>query len=313
MPRDLPPLNALKAFEAAARTGGFVAAARELQVTPAAVSQQVKNLERFFGKQLFLRHRNRLSLTDAGLAVFADSTQALERLAAMTQRTFQGEVRSRLIVSVLPSVASHWLAGRLTGRPSRHPDGFFHLEPALRVDLRVEEDPVDFARHGIDVRICYGAHLYPELAVTQLARDEVLPLCAPALVNSGAVEPGRPGSLADRTLIHTDWGPSFASHPTWADWFERAGLDRAPDAGQGHRVGMSSLAIDLAAAGAGVALGQRLLAAEAVADGRLVAPFGPALPLGHPYCAVHPHAKARKPAVRAFVDWAAQAAAAGGG
>ena len=302
MTRKLPPLNALKAFEAAARSGGYVPAARELRVSPAAVSQQVKNLERFFDKQLFVRHHNRLALTDAGLAVFADSTQALDRLAVMTQRTFQGEVRTRLVVSVLPSVASHWLGRRLA---------YYHgLDPATRLDLRVEEDPVDFARHGIDIRICYGAHLYPDLANTLLVQDEVLPLCAPALLDRGTVKASAPEALPDSALIHTNWGPSFASHPTWADWFARAGLRRAPEVGQGHRVAMSGLAIDLAAAGAGVALGQRLLAGDELADGRLVAPFGQAIPLGHPYCAVHAHAKAQKPAVRAFVDWAARAAGA---
>lgn len=301
MSRKLPPLNALKAFEAAARTGGTVPAARELGVSPAAVSQQVKNLERFFDKQLFVRHHNRLSLTDAGLAVFADSADALERLAAMTARTFEGEVRSRLIVSVLPSVASHWLSRRLAG--------FLALDPATRLDLRVEEDPVDFARHGIDVRICYGAHLYPELANSLLIQDEVLPLCAPALLADGRVDPAAPEALADTALIHTSWGPSFASHPTWADWFARLGAERTPDVGRGHRVGMSALAIDLAAAGAGVALGQRLLAADALAVGRLVAPFALAIPLGHPYCAVHAHAKSQKPAVKAFVDWVTRAAA----
>jgi LysR family glycine cleavage system transcriptional activator len=299
-------LNALKAFEAAARTGGYVPAARELSVSPAAVSQQVKNLERFFDKRLFVRHHNRLSLTDAGLAVFADSSEALERLAAMTLRTFEGEVRSRLIVSVLPSVASHWLIRRLNRRLT----GFLARDPAIRLDIRVEEDPVDFARHGIDIRICYGTHLYPDLANTLLVQDEVLPLCAPVLMNQGVLDPTSPGSLPDTALIHTNWGPSFVSHPTWADWFARAGLDRAPDVGQGHRVGMSSLAIDLAVAGAGIALGQRLLAGDEIANGRLVAPFGQSIPLGHPYCAVHAHAKAQKPAVRAFVDWAARTAAA---
>jgi LysR family glycine cleavage system transcriptional activator len=299
-------LNALKAFEAAARAGGYVPAARELSVSPAAVSQQVKNLERFFDKRLFVRHHNRLSLTDAGLAVFADSSEALERLAAMTLRTFEGEVRSRLIVSVLPSVASHWLIRRLNRRLT----GFLARDPAIRLDIRVEEDPVDFARHGIDIRICYGTHLYPDLANTLLVQDEVLPLCAPVLMNQGVLDPTSPGSLPDTALIHTNWGPSFVSHPTWADWFARAGLDRAPDVGQGHRVGMSSLAIDLAVAGAGIALGQRLLAGDEIANGRLVAPFGQSIPLGHPYCAVHAHAKAQKPAVRAFVDWAARTAAA---
>jgi LysR family glycine cleavage system transcriptional activator len=299
-------LNALKAFEAAARTGGYVPAARELSVSPAAVSQQVKNLERFFDKRLFVRHHNRLSLTDAGLAVFADSSEALERLAAMTLRTFEGEVRSRLIVSVLPSVASHWLIRRLNRRLT----GFLARDPAIRLDIRVEEDPVDFARHGIDIRICYGTHLYPDLANTLLVQDEVLPLCAPVLMNQGVLDPTSPGSLPDTALIHTNWGPSFVSHPTWADWFARAGVDRAPDVGQGHRVGMSSLAIDLAVAGAGIALGQRLLAGDEIANGRLVAPFGQSIPLGHPYCAVHAHAKAQKPAVRTFVDWAARTAAA---
>jgi LysR family glycine cleavage system transcriptional activator len=299
-------LNALKAFEAAARAGGYVPAARELSVSPAAVSQQVKNLERFFDKRLFVRHHNRLSLTDAGLAVFADSSEALERLAAMTLRTFEGEVRSRLIVSVLPSVASHWLIRRLNRRLT----GFLARDPAIRLDIRVEEDPVDFARHGIDIRICYGTHLYPDLANTLLVQDEVLPLCAPVLMNQGVLDPTSPGSLPDTALIHTNWGPSFVSHPTWADWFARAGVDRAPDVGQGHRVGMSSLAIDLAVAGAGIALGQRLLAGDEIANGRLVAPFGQSIPLGHPYCAVHAHAKAQKPAVRAFVDWAARTAAA---
>ncbi len=304
MARKLPPLNALKAFEAAARTGGYVPAARELRVSPAAVSQQVKNLERFFEKQLFVRHHNRLSLTDAGLAVFADSAEALERLAAMTARTFEGEVRSRLVISVLPSVASHWLIRRLSRRLS----GFLALDPAIRLDIRVEEDPVDFARHGIDIRICYGAHLYPDLANTLLVQDEVLPLCAPVLLDSGALDVSSPRSLQDTALIHTNWGPSFASHPTWTDWFTWVGLDRVPDAGQGHRVGMSSLAIDLALAGAGVALGQRLLAGDEIANGGLVAPFGQSIPLGHPYCAVHAYAKAQKPAVRAFVDWAARTA-----
>ncbi len=306
MTRKLPPLNALKAFESAARTGGFVPAARELRVSPAAISQQVKNLERFFDKRLFVRHHNRLSLTDAGLAVFADSSEALERLAAMTLRTFEGEVRSRLIVSVLPSVASHWLNRRLNRRLT----GFLALDPAIRLDIRVEDDPVDFARHGIDVRICYGAHLYPDLANTLLVQDEVLPLCAPVLLDRGVIDSSSPDTLPDTLLIHTNWGPSFASHPTWADWFARAGLDRAPDVGQGHRVGMSSLAIDLAAAGAGIALGQRLLAGDELANGGLVAPFGQSVPLGHPYCAVHAHAKAQKPAVRSFVDWAVQTAAA---
>ncbi len=296
MQKRLPPLNALKAFEAAARGGGYVSAARELGVSPAAVSQQVKNLEGFFDKQLFTRFNNRLVLTDAGLAIFVESSTALEKLAAMTQRVFEGEVRSRLVVSLLPSLANRWF--------NRSLPAFLDLEPAMRVEVRVEDDPVDFARYNIDVRICYGAHLYPELANTVLVRDEVLPLCTPAFMEGHGFDGAVPGVLSDTQLIHTLWGPSFASHPTWTDWFAWVGQDRAPDFGKGHGVGRSSLAIDLALAGSGIALGQRLLARDEIAEGRLLAPFEGAIPLGHPYCAVHPRAKARKPGVPSFVQWA---------
>jgi len=292
MRRDLPPLNALKSFEAAARTGGFVLAARELGVSAAAVSQQVKNLEAFFGKQLFLRHNNRVTLTDAGMAVYQDCAGALERLADMTARVMETEVRARLVISLLPSQAARWMNRRLGDFVARHPGAL--------LDIRVEGDPVDFIRHNIDVRICYGDHLYPDLVNNTLVRDEVLPVCAPDFA-----APAEPAELDDGDLIHTNWGPSFASHPLWADWFAEAGAARTPDAGQGHRVGQSSLALDLARGGGGIALGQRLLAADDLAAGRLLAPYDLALPLMHPYCAVHTHSKAAKPGVRDFVSWLA--------
>ncbi len=299
MPRKLPPMNAIKAFEAAARTGGYVAAARELAVSPAAVSQQVKNLEGFFGKKLFVRHSNRLSLTDAGLHVFNESHTSLETLGRMTARVFQGESRARLVVSVLPSLAARWLERRLAE--------FLDLEPALRLDIRVEDDPVDFARHHVDLRICYGAHLYPDLVNRLLLQDQVLPLCTASWLERALGDAPAPEQLSDDWLIHTNWGPSFASHPTWADWFRAAGIERSPDAAAGHGVGLSSLAVDLARAGVGIALGQRLLARDDLAAGRLLAPFGPAIPLGHPYCAVHAHARAQKPGLQAFADWLVQA------
>ena len=300
MPRKLPPLNPLKAFEAAARTGGYVSAARELGVSPAAVSQQVKTRERFFDKRLFTRHNNRLSLTDAGLYIFSDSAAVFERLAGMTEGMLEGGVRSRLVISAPSSLASRWLNRRL--------HKFLDAEPAMRLEIRVEDDPVDFARHNIDVRICYGRHLYPDLSNTVLIHDEVLPLCTPSMIEIGVADAAKPEILQDEHLIHTNWGPSFASHPTWADWFARIGADRVPDVGKGHSVGMSSLAVDLALAGAGIALGQRLLARDEISDGRLRAPFGQSIPLGHPYCAVHAHAKSQKPGVRSFVEWVTEVA-----
>jgi len=295
MPQRMPPLNALKAFEAAARTGGYVTAARELGVSPSAVSQQVRNLELFFDKRLFQRYHNRITLTDAGIAIYDETAEALERLVDMTARVLVGEARTRLVISLLPSLAARWLGPRLSE--------FLKAEGNLRIDLRVEEDPVDFARHNIDLRICYGAHLYPDLAVTPLIRDEVLPLATPAFLARTVAGDPNLDLIADDDLIHTAWGPSFASHPTWSDWFAEAGAERAPDVGKGHRVGMSSLAIDLALMGQGLALGQRLLARDEIARGRLQAPFPRPIPLGHPYCAVHAHSKARKPGIQKCVDW----------
>jgi LysR family glycine cleavage system transcriptional activator len=292
----LPPLNAVKAFEASARLGGFSQAARELGVTPGAVSQQVKLLEEFFAKQLFTRRNNQLQLTDAGLAVYADSAQVIERLTDMTRRLLEGKVRSRFVISTHASVAVHWLNRRL-------PD-FLAAEPDVRCVIRVEEDPVDFAQHHIDLRICYGQHLYPEMVTRSLIRDVVTPLCAPDYLAHRRTPLHDPQEIQDSELIHIDWGGSFASYPSWAEWLAAAGVRRSPQIELGHTTAMSSLAVDLALAGRGFALGQRLLAREELADGRLVAPFELSLALGHDYCAVHPHSRTDKRVVRAFLDWA---------
>ncbi|MGH6934471.1 MAG: LysR substrate-binding domain-containing protein [Dongiaceae bacterium] len=294
MNKRLPPLNAVKAFEASARHGSFSVAAIELGVTPGAISQQVKNLEDFFAKQLFARHNNQLRLTDAGLALYADSADVIDRLSQMTQRLLEGNVRSRFVISTLPSVAVRWLNRRLAE--------FLVAEPDIRCEIRIEDDPVDFVRHHIDLRICYGQHLYPELVSVPIIRDHVTPLCTSEFLASGRVGKDEPASINDRDLIHIDWGARFASYPTWADWFRASGIQRAPQVDLGHTTAMSSLAIDFAVAGVGVALGQILLARDELADGRLVAPFTQTLPLGYAYCAVHPRSRAEKRVVRAFLE-----------
>lgn len=295
MPLSLPPLNALRAFEAAARTGSYVAAAEELRVSPAAVSQQVRNLEEFLGKKLFMRFNNRVVLTDAGQTVFAGSADALQSISALTEQVMSGNTRSRLVVSVITSVAERWLEPRLAA--------FALKEKALRIELRVEADPVDFARHNIDLRICYGTNQYPEMNTIRLLQDEVLPLCSPAYLerNRNATTQGMDG-VPDDDLIHTSWGPSFVSHPTWHEWFAKSGTKRPNDT-KGYQVGMSSLALDLARDGVGVALGQRMIAGADLAAGRLVPLSDIAIELGHPYCLVHPRSKARKFGLQALIDW----------
>ena len=294
MSRTLPPLNGLRAFEAAARLGSFAAAALELGVTPAAVSQQIKALEHHLGRRLFHRHSKGLVLTDAGQTALPAVAAGFEELAVAGSLWREGPQRSHLTLSALPSVAEKWLLPTLTP--------YLGQRPELRVSLRVEEDPVDFAGSGIDLRICYDSFYYPHMTVEAFWSDHLVPLCSPDyLGREGPLE--RPEDLLGRCLIHTDWGPAFASLPTWADWFRRVGLERVPAAGEGHRVDQSSLALSLAAAGAGVVLGQGLLARTDRLAGRLISPFGPCLPLKAPYCLAYPTGRAEGPEFKRFLSW----------
>jgi LysR family glycine cleavage system transcriptional activator len=286
MKLPLPPLNAIRSFEAAARHGGYVAAADELGVSPAAVSQQVRNLEEFLGKQLFRRYNNRIALTDAGQTIYSGAAAALQSISAMTEQVVSGRARSRLVVSCVPSMAERWLAPRLAAWRERTPN--------FRFELRSEEDLVDFSRHEIDLRLAYGQNHYPDLVTIPVVQDEVVPMCSPdyAARHPRALQTGL-AAVPDDDLIHTNWGPSFVSHPTWRLWLEASG-DRAPDEARGYRVGSSSLALDLAIRGVGVALGQRHMGADDLASGRLVVLDERPLALGHSYCLVYPQTKARK-------------------
>ncbi|MCB8882851.1 LysR family transcriptional regulator [Acidisoma cellulosilytica] len=293
MTQRLPPLNAIKAFEVAAREGSFALAAVELGVSPAAVSQQIRNLEDFFGKQLFARTGNRVTLTDAGRAIYPETTRALRDLAAMTTRLLEGEQRTRLVVSVPFSLAEFWLAPKLAMLVQDFPH--------LAMDVRVEDDPIDLLRQNIDLRISYGDYHYPAMTAIPLIQDEVLPVCAPSFWHQHRRDAFGIEDIHDGMLIHTNWGPSFASHPTWADWFAKAGSARRPDASLGRRVGLSSLALSSARLGLGVALGQKALAWADLEAGRLIALSPTALRLGHPYCAFTPGAGRLRPEVRALL------------
>jgi LysR family transcriptional regulator, glycine cleavage system transcriptional activator len=269
MRHPLPPLNAVRAFECAARHGSYVGAADELGVSPAAVSQQVRNLEDFLGKQLFRRYNNRIALTDAGQTIYSGASDALQSLSALTEQVVSGRARSRLVISSVPSMAERWIAPKLGHYRQRAPN--------FRFELRSEEDLVDFIRHEIDLRLSYGLNHYPDMVSIPLVQDEVVPMCSPAYAarNPDAERLGL-SAVPDDDLIHTNWGPSFVSHPTWQLWL--AAERRVPDETRGYRVGSSSLALDLAVRGVGVAL-------------------------GHPYCLVYPPAKARKAGLIDLVNW----------
>lgn len=303
MSRKIPPLNALKAFEASARLGSFVLAAAELNVTPSAVSQLIRKLEDFYGRQLFIRHNNQLLLTDVARTVHAASSQMMNGLAELTEQLLGGPVRSNLIVSVLPSVGVRWL--------NRHLSEFLDAHPDVRLDLRLEEDPVDFFRNRIDVRLCYGEHLYPEFVTVPFRRDRVTAMCQPDLLARQRVDPAAPHALNDDALIHVAWRAGFSSYPTWSAWFASQGITRQPRRELGHTTDTSSVAIDLACGGTGVVLGQEMLAQTELATGGLIAPFPHWMPLQYDYCVVHAESNRRNKTVGAFVEWLVAGAARG--
>ncbi|UCI25489.1 LysR substrate-binding domain-containing protein [Mesorhizobium sp. B2-8-5] len=289
----LPPLNAMRTFEVAARAGSFTLAASELGVSSAAVSQQIRNLEDWFGKQLFMRNGNRIALTDAGHAIYPQTAHALGEIAAVGRRMLEGGLRTRLVVSVPFSLAELWLAPRLGVLL----DGF----PRMAIDVRVEDDPVDVVRQNIDLRISYGDYHYPALKMVRLVHDEVLPVAAPDFWQRHGNGAASLADVHESHFIHTNWGPNYASHPSWADWFAAAGGSRAPDPSHGRRVGLSSLAIGAARLGLGVALGQRVMANADLEAGRLIALSSVSVRLGQPYCAFMLPAKAERADITGLV------------
>jgi len=299
----LPPLNALRAFEAAARTGSFAQAGQELGVTAAAVSQQVRNLEDWIGKRLFLRSGNRIVLSDAGRAAYPGIEQAFSDIAAVSAALGEGRPRARLVVSVLPALSERWLMPALAAW--RQGPG---AETVL--DLRVELDPVAFAKDRIDLRVTYGATLYPEYRAEPLWRDRAIAVASPGFAARWLPDPGRIGDLADAGFIHSHWGSDSATEPSWANFMVAARIARLPDPMRGLHVDLTGLAIAAAEAGLGLALAPAGLVAPAIAAGRLVQALPQDMPLAQPYAMILPHALARRTELAGLMAHLARAATA---
>lgn len=259
---DRLPLNALQAFERAARTGTFAAAAAELGVTATAISQHIRLLESRFGKQVFHRRPNGVELTDAGRDLFLRVAGAFAELSEAAAHLQTSALRPRVVISVIPSVGELWLLPQLAGLSDR---------AGIKV-IEENEDPIDFANRGVDIRITYGATAYPNQIVETLFHDRMLPVAAPelALQLADGVR-----DATDAQLIHTQWGPSYASPQSWSGWYQTMGSTRRPDPGKGLSVDRLVIAATAARQGLGVALLPETLAAADLTRGTLVA-VGPA-------------------------------------
>jgi LysR family glycine cleavage system transcriptional activator len=292
-PRRLPRLNALRAFEAAGRHASFGAAARELAVTASAVSHQIAELEARLGVRLFRRLNRAVQLTDAGRAALPALSQGFDLLAEGVARARRGDLPGLLTVTTSPGLAAKWLMPRIERFRARHPGIDLRLDASMRL--------VDFAREDVQVAIRYGAGRYPGLHVELLIRSEAFPVCAPALARGpGALR--APADLARATLIHDESPAGDPSYPDWGMWLRAAGV-AGVDAERGPRFTAVNLAVDAALAGRGVLLGRSVFVADDLAAGRLVRPFGAALPLDFSVFLVIPPAQRERPAVAAFRDW----------
>jgi LysR family glycine cleavage system transcriptional activator len=294
MARPLPPLNALRAFEATARHLSFTQATRELHVTPAALSHQIRGLEERLGLALFHRHTRAIELTEEARLIYPGIHAAFETLRETIQRLDRVAPSNVLVVSATPGFTVKWLVPRLYR--------FLEAHPAIDVRISSSMQKATFEGDGIDVAIRFVLSTLPDHHVERLAEDTVVPLCSPRLIASD--RPLRqPADLARHTLIHVDLPSPFPPMPTWSDWLAEVGLDGF-DATRGLRFNTVDHAIDAAVEGVGVALGQKIIALGDLQAGRLVVPFGPELPIrARGYHFVCPRGAMAQPKVRAFRDW----------
>lgn len=288
--RSLPPLNALRAFEAAARHLSLSRAANELNVTPAAISHQVRLLESHIGVLVFERNGRGLTLTDAGTAGLRDLREAFAHLSAAVDAI--GSLGETLSVSVAPSFAAKWLLPRLESFEQEHPE----IEVRVSVSMQLAE----FARDRIDAAIRYGGGAYPGVFFEKLLTETVVPVCSPDLARAGALR--TPRDLLSLTLLHDDSPDNDPSCPNWEMWLRAAGVDDV-EGDRGPRFNQTSLVIESAILGRGVALAKSTLAAADIEVGRLVRPIDCERPVDFAYYFVAPRPKLNLLKVVYFRDW----------
>jgi LysR family transcriptional regulator, glycine cleavage system transcriptional activator len=295
MIEHFPGLRTLRAFDAAARHLSFTRAADDMGVTPAAISNQIKELEDQLGVELFVRTSRSMRLTKEGEILRVAANESLETLAKALHRVKRLENRNQLRVSSTPSVAAKWLVPRL--------DGFLAAYPAADVRVDVSNTLVDFDRDDVDVAIRFGAGKYPGLRADLLFKDTLSPVCSPDLITKD--KPLQvPKDLLRHTLIHLDWQSQGLAWPNWRMWMQAAGIKDFDDK-RGLHFSQTSLSIQAAIDGQGVALGDSNLVADDLAAGRLVKPFELSLkaPDSFSYYIITRLDTTDTPLVNAFRDW----------
>ena len=297
MARRLPPLNALRAFEAAGRHLSFTRAAAELHVTHAAISHQVRGLEEYLGTPLFRRVTRAVKLTDAGRALLPVLSESFDGMAEAVRRLAADDGPGPITVSLTPAFAARWMVPRLGSFQDQHPDIDVRITPTIQL--------VDFARDDVDLAVRYGRGSWQGVKSELLVTLDTFPVCSPALLE-GAKPLRTLADLKHHVLLHDDLGES------WRRWLVAAGVDDV-DPSRGPKFGDENLLLQAAIQGHGVAITESAIAASDIAAGRLVRLFDIAVSSGAGLYVVYPPAAILRRRVKAFRDWLlAEAAAAQG-
>ncbi|MDR5866177.1 LysR family transcriptional regulator [Halomonas koreensis] len=297
----LPPLIALSYFEVAARTRSFAAAAKELNVTPAAISHQIKALEEYLGVDLFVRHHRRVSLTPAARGALPELHEGFQTLGrAVDKIRSYGEERLVVTVCAEPLFATKWIVPRLHRFYARCPDAEVRLQASLHTVDRARESALgvaDLKRAGIDVSVRLGYGNYPDLAPRRLLSLDLVPLGAPELASTvDGIETLRElPLLCDGTLtrVNEPYG--------WQEWFRQQGCDVG--ALRELRFGNGLLALEAAIAGQGALLGSRDLHQAELAAGKLVVLDDRPLNCDQAYYVVSAGEGLERPIARQFREW----------
>lgn len=292
MPDRLPPLTALRAFDAAARHMSFAQAAAELNVTPAALSFQIKSLEEHLGTPVFTRLNRAVELTEAGKALAPDIQAGFEQLSAGWRSALRTQDHQTLTVTAGPAFTAKWLAPRLFEFAQAHPEIELRFSASLRI--------MDFNRDNIDVAIRFGSGPDDGLYSLPLAEEWVVPVMLPEMAEAYPT----PEALAQATLIHDLSIDFLAPRADWPAWFSAMGVEA--QLGTGPSFSQADHAIDAALAGVGVVLGRRSLVIKDLAEGRLVAPFQQAMPVNGRFRFVCQQGMEARPQIDTFKQWILQ-------
>jgi LysR family glycine cleavage system transcriptional activator len=304
-PSRLPPLNALRAFEAAARHLSFKNAARELHVTPGAVSHQVKLLEESLGIPLFRRLTRALELTPEGQVLLPKVQEGLRNLAEAVERVrSRGEART-LTVMAPPNFAARWLVPRLASFTDSHPGLDLHVasRPAMidgRADTESSPSP-EASEVAPLAMVRFGDGRYPGARVDEVFSAVYVPVCSPRLLR-GPHAIRKPEDLRHHTLLHDDTVVEEGARPSWRAWLESVGITDI-DAARGTHFSDASLSFGAAIEGLGVALAMKPLVRSEIEAGRLAVPFNIATPASFAYYLVTPEGSIPGSSVGAFREW----------